>query len=140
MNGKHAGRIPYGYRLDPLDETSLELVEEEAMIVREIIANVAEGSTLYRESKRLNEQAVPSPGWRFKSGERKHGRAWSPTTVAAIVHQSAYSGVHRVKIGNEGYIEREVPPIVALALQKRADATLAENKHRAGPDRQNDRK
>src|SRR5919107_1134533 len=42
--GKHTGRIPYGYRLTP-DEHGLEIVEEEARIVREIIANVAEGST-----------------------------------------------------------------------------------------------
>ena len=61
-NGKHSGRIPFGYRLSPQDESSLEIVEEEAAIVREIISNVAEGSTLYRESKRLNDQAIPSPG------------------------------------------------------------------------------
>src|SRR5215208_2349058 len=77
-NGKHSGRIPFGYRLSPQDESSLEIVEAEAAIVREIISNVAEGSTLYRESKRLNDQAIPSPGWRFKSGERKHGRSWCP--------------------------------------------------------------
>ena len=108
--------------------------------VTEIVANVAEGSTLYREAKRLNEQAVPSPGWRFKSGERKHGVSWSPTTVAGIVHQSAYSGVHRVRIGKEGCIERKVPPIVEPGLQQRAEASLAENKRRASPDRKNDRK
>src|SRR5829696_2533969 len=139
-NGKHSGCIPYGYRLTPQDESSLEIVEEEASVVREIIANVAEGSTLYREAKRLNGQAVPSPGWRFKSGERKYGACWSPTTIAAIVHQSAYSGVHKVKIGNEGCIEREVPPIVEPSLQQRAEATLADNKRRAGPDRKKDRK
>src|SRR5919107_4678110 len=69
-NGKHAGRIPYGYRLN--GDTRLEVVAEEAIIVREIISNVADGSTLYGEAKRLNDLGVPSPGWRFKSGERKH--------------------------------------------------------------------
>src|SRR5918994_808321 len=90
-NGRHAGRIPYGYRLAP-DESGLEIVEEEALVVRQILTNIADGATLYGESKRLNDEGVPSPGWRFKSGERKHGTSWSPTTVAAIVHQSAYSG------------------------------------------------
>ena len=137
-NGKHAGRIPYGYRLAP-DETSLEVVEEEARIVHEIIANMAEGSTLYGESKRLNEEGVPSPGFRFKKGARIHGAAWSPSTVATIVHQSAYSGVHRVKAGDE-YIERQVPPIVDVALQERALAALGANKHRASPRRKNARK
>ena len=96
-NGKHAGRIPYGYRVRGEDGLP-EVVEEEAAIVREIIERVAAGSTLYGESKRLNDQGVPSPGWRFKGGERKYGASWSPTTVAAIVHQAAYSGTHRVKI------------------------------------------
>src|SRR5918996_2833956 len=61
-NGKHAGRIPYGYRVRGEDGL-LEVVEDEAAIVREIIANVAAGSTLYGESKRLNDESVPSPGW-----------------------------------------------------------------------------
>jgi site-specific DNA recombinase len=34
-NGKHSGRIPYGYRLST-DKSSLEVVEEEAAVVREI--------------------------------------------------------------------------------------------------------
>ena len=131
-NGKHTGRIPYGYRLGS-DEVTLVVVEEEAAVVREIIANVSLGSTLYGESKRLNESAVPSPGWRFKSGERKHGRSWSPSTIAGIVHQPAYSGIHEVKIGGEDTITREVPIIV-----ERARAVLAENKRY--PNRKNDRK
>ena len=143
-NGKHSGRIPFGYRLSPQDESSLEIVEEEAAIVREIISNVAEGSTLYRESKRLNDQAIPSPGWRFKSGERKHGRSWCPPTVASNVHQSAYSGVHKVRIDNGEPIERPVPPVVPPGLRERAEAALEENKRRRGGgvphDRKNDRK
>src|ERR671910_3472691 len=38
-NGKQSGRIPYGYRLSA-DKGSLEVVETEARIVREIITNV----------------------------------------------------------------------------------------------------
>ncbi len=137
-NGKHLGRIPYGYRLALTSDTNLVVVEEEADVVREIIANVADGSTLYREAQRLNTLGVPSPGFRFKSGERKHGTSWSPTTVASIVHQSAYSGVHKIMIDNAEPIERPVPPIVVPGLRERAEAALEENKRRA-PDRKNDR-
>jgi site-specific DNA recombinase len=137
-NGKHAGRIPYGYRLSP-EESGLEVVEEEARIVREVLANIAEGSTLYGESKRLNDEGVPSPGWRFK-GERKHGGAWSPSTIRAIIHQSAYSGVHKVRVGKEGHIEREVPSIVEPGLQKRAEGALDANKNRASLARKGARK
>ena len=141
-NGKHAGRIPYGYRVSEAGEDGLlEVVEEEAAIVREIIANVAAGSTLYGESKRLNDEGVPSPGWRFKSGERKHGASWSGSSVAGIVHQGAYSGTHRVKVsgaGGEESISREVPAVVDAGLQQRAIKALAENKRY--PNRKNDRR
>jgi DNA invertase Pin-like site-specific DNA recombinase len=43
-NGKHSGRIPYGYRLSP-DESGLEIVEEESLVVRQILANIEGGST-----------------------------------------------------------------------------------------------
>ena len=139
-NGKFPGRLPYGYRLSP-DERGLEIIAEEAAVVREIIANIAEGSTLYAESKRPNNEGILSPGRRYKNGERKHGPTWSRTTVADFVHQSAYSGVHRVQIGKEGeIIEREVPPIVDPGLQKRAVAALEANKRRASPMRKNARK
>jgi site-specific DNA recombinase len=139
-NGKHAGRLPYGYKLSSeADESALVIVEDEARIVREILANIAEGATLYGESKRLNDEGIPSPGWRFK-GKRKHGGSWSPSTIKAIVNQSAYSGVHRVKAGNDGHIEREVPPIVEPGLRERAEAALEANKHRASPERKGARK
>ena len=136
-NGKHAGRIPYGYRLSPT-EYGLEVVAEEAEIVRQIIEGVAAGSTLYGESKRLNDQGVLAPGRRFK-GARKHGGFWSPSTVRDLVRQSAYSGTHTVKInGGQDLISREVPAIVEPALQQQAIARLAENKRY--PNRQNVRK
>jgi site-specific DNA recombinase len=45
-----------------------------------------------------------------------------------------------VRVGKEGHIEREVPPIVELGLQKRAVAALEANKHRASPERKGARK
>ncbi len=75
-NGKFSGRLPYGYRLSP-DERGLEIVEGEAAVVRQIIANIAEGSTLYSESKRLNDEGIPSPatasGATSGGGTRGHG-------------------------------------------------------------------
>src|SRR5215207_4454946 len=52
-NGTYTGRIPYGYCLD--EGARLNVVADEAAIVREITANIAEGSTLHREAKRLND-------------------------------------------------------------------------------------
>ncbi len=67
-DGKHTGVIPYGYRVRA-EDGRLEVVEEEAGIVREIFANIADGSTPYGEAERLNDLGVPPPGWRYKSGK-----------------------------------------------------------------------
>src|ERR687894_1783395 len=71
-NGKHPGRIPYGYDIAPDD--SFVVVEEEAAVVRHIITNIAEGgSSAYAETKRLNAEGVPSPGKRYKGRARTNG-------------------------------------------------------------------
>ena len=69
--GRHFGAVPYGYRADK--HGYLQIVPEEADIVRDIITNVAEGSTLYREAKRLNNLGIPTSGWRYDSGKRRPG-------------------------------------------------------------------
>jgi site-specific DNA recombinase len=75
--GRHFGAVPYGYRTDA--QGRLQMVPEEAKIVREIVSNVAEGSTLYAEAKRLNDLGVPTPGWRYGSGPRG---AWRTSRMA----------------------------------------------------------
>src|SRR5215211_6159107 len=135
-NGKFVGRLPYGYKLSP-NETGLEVVEEEAWVVRDIIANIAAGASLYSESKRLNDEGIPSPGYRMRSEDRRRGtRSWSPSSVRIIVHQTAYSGTHRVRVegrdGQEEIIERPVPAIVEPGLRERAEAQMVENKSRSG--------
>jgi site-specific DNA recombinase len=143
-NGKFSGRLPYGYRLSP-NERGLQIVEGDAAVVRQIIANIAEGSTLYSESKRLNDEGIPSPGYRFRGDEwRRDAGSWTSSTVGGIVHQTAYSGVHRVRVegrdGREEIIERPVPAIVEPGVRERAEAQLAKNKSRAGELRKNGRR
>jgi site-specific DNA recombinase len=130
-DGRHMGAIPYGYEIAA--DGSFVVVEEEARTVREIIANVAAGATLYSEAKRLNDEGVPSPGHRYRGKPRKHGAGWGHTTVREIVKQRAYVGTHEVKINGGGErIEREVPPIVDPALRQKALSRLKENKRYAG--------
>lgn len=130
-NGRHTGRIPYGYSLD--EDARLVVVVEEAAVVREITANIAEGSTLYAEAKRLNDTGVPSPGQRYGTGKRKPGKSWSVNTIANIVHQGAYSGTHEVKInGGKDRITRESPAIIEPGLREKARSRLAENKRYSG--------
>ena len=55
--GRHMGAVPYGYRTD--EHGHLQIVPEEAAVVRRIIEGVANGSTLYAEAKRLNDLGHP---------------------------------------------------------------------------------
>ncbi len=109
--------------------------------MREIIVRVADGSSLYAEAKRLNNLGIPTPGWRYGDGKKRPGAPlWSVATVSNIVHQSAYSGTHKVRTnGGQDVIEQAVPPVLAdRGLQERAAAALTEN--RRYPDRKNERK
>ena len=138
-SGRHFGVAPYGYRAD--EHGYLQVVPEEAEIVREIIGRVAEGSSLYAEAKRLNDLGVPTPGFRYGSREKHPGsRLWSVATISNIVHQSAYSGIHKVKTnGGKDVIEQAVMPILDdQVVQERAAAALMENKRY--PNRKNDRR
>ena len=69
--GRHFGAVPYGYCTD--DQGHLQIVPDEAEVVREIIEHVTEGSTLYAEAKRLNELGLPTPGWRYSKGKKRPG-------------------------------------------------------------------
>src|SRR5215217_5334050 len=123
--GKHFGAAPYGYRTD--ESGFLQIVPEEAEIVREIIENVAEGSTLYAEAKRLNDLGLATPGWRYGNGKKRTGaKLWSVMTVSNIVRQPAYSGVHRVSTnGGKDITEQTVPPILdEPGRQERAENSL----------------
>jgi site-specific DNA recombinase len=129
--GKHFGRIPYGYDISSEDGKGFVVVEDEACVVREIIANVAAGATLYSEAKRLNDESKPSPGYKYRGKRRKHGVSWCHTTVRGIVTQRAYSGTHVVN-AHKGLMERPVPAIVEPELQQKALARLQENKQYSG--------
>jgi len=133
--GKYMGRVPYGYKTD--EGSRLQVVTEEAEVVRAIFRNVADGSTLYAEAKRLNDLGVAGAGHRYGSREGVPGWRWTNTTISGIVRQRAYSGTHEVRIGGDA-IEREVPAIVSPELQERARAALRENKRR--PNREGNRR
>ena len=127
--GKHLGAIPLGY--DVGEDGAFVVVEDEARLVREIIANVADGGTLYSEAKRLNDESEPSPGRKYRGRPREHGPAWCHSTVRGIVNQGAYGGTHVVRALG-GPVERAVPAIVEPELREKALARLAENRRYSG--------
>jgi hypothetical protein len=111
------GAIPNGYEIT--QDNSFVVVEEEARVVRQIIANIAAGATPYSEAKRLNDEGEPSPGHRYRGKPRKHGAGWAHSTIRELIRQRAYVGTHVVRInGGTESIERPVPAIVDPALRE----------------------
>src|SRR5829696_3351167 len=130
-NGKHMGPIPYGYRASPKDG-HLEVVEEEAEIIRQIFANIAGGSTLNAEAQRLNALSVPPPSWKYIGTKHKVATQWRGPSLRLTVRQRAYSGVHEVKLSTGEVVEQIVPQIVTPELQQEALARLEENRRYSG--------
>ena len=81
-NATQLGCIPFGYDID--EAGAFVVVEEQARIVREIIASIAAGGTLYSEAKRLNDEGVSSPG-------RSTGAAHACTAPARATRPSGAS-------------------------------------------------
>ncbi|MDP8925869.1 MAG: recombinase family protein [Actinomycetota bacterium] len=126
--GKYMGVVPYGYVANK--DARLEIVPEEAEVVRKIFGHIVEGASLYSVAKDLNEGHIPPPGKRYGSGKRRWQNRWAPTTVRNIIHQRAYSGIHEVTLGGSERVERPVPAIIDPLLQEQAKAALAEGKRR----------
>ena len=125
--GKQPGRVPYGYRIG--EDGAFEVVEDEARVLAQIFTNIAEGSTIYREVKRLNYEGVPAPGYRISGKERVPGKRWNTTAVSIMLNSPTYVGKHEVRVnGGEEVIVRDVPAIVTPALRGRVKRILAENR------------
>ena len=81
--GKQPGRVPYGYRIG--DGGRFEVVEDEARVLTQIFTNIAGGSTIYREVRRLNDEGIPAPGYRVSGKARVPGKRWNTATVSVML-------------------------------------------------------
>ncbi len=104
LAGYVAGSWPYGYRA-VVDEdlefpgaigraatkgTRLEVVEDQASVVRRIFELYAEGNTIWNIAVRLNQEGVPRNS-QFRS--RGNGKGWPGDAIKKILHNEKYKGV-----------------------------------------------
>jgi DNA invertase Pin-like site-specific DNA recombinase len=73
---------PFGYRVKDND---LIIVEEEAVVVRELFSLYCEGATMAALAESLNEQGLMT----------KRGHRWTLYSVRHILHNPAYAGYRR---------------------------------------------
>lgn len=88
-DGRHAGGRAYGYRPIPGQPGELEIVEDEAAVVRRIFADYAAGTSPREIAGALNREAVAPP----------RGRLWNASTIngsrqrgAGILQNELYVG------------------------------------------------
>lgn len=136
------GFAPYGYRrVGRQWQAQLEIVEEEAQVIRRIFEWYAEGVPTKDMAERL--RGTPSPGDLRRPSTKKFGYGvWSAGVVTHIVRDEIYAGVYYanktttvegVKQENpkEEWIAIEVPAIVSRELWERCQERLARAKRDA---------
>lgn len=74
----------YGYDPKPDGERGVVINEEEAAVVRMIVATRLEGKAVHRIAFMLNEMGIPT----------KRGNKWESRQVNAILRREAYTGVY----------------------------------------------
>jgi DNA invertase Pin-like site-specific DNA recombinase len=103
LRGFHAGIVPYGYRMVPVHNTAdptavgraaalgckLEVVEEQAAIVRRIFQQFVDGNGVVAIGRQLNAEKIPPPG-SVRAGRRN--AEWSRGTVRRILRNSTFRG------------------------------------------------
>ncbi|MCL5116954.1 MAG: recombinase family protein [Firmicutes bacterium] len=90
QGGFAGGKAPYGYRRDK--EGGLEVVPEEAEIVRHVFALSKRGLGTKAIAARLNEEGYPT----------RSGRPWIFTTIKGILENAKYEGLVEYYFEDEG--------------------------------------
>ncbi|MGN0707589.1 MAG: recombinase family protein [Faecalibacterium sp.] len=164
QNGEAVNRIIYGYRYAEEYEIlptgypirKVEIVEEEAKVVRRIFEEAAAGSSYIDVARRLNREGIPAPQGRCgkkkgdddrqAAGRLKEGLyiGWTGQHISRILRLERYCGdvvmgktyavdnlTHKRKRNNgemdKAYIKNHHPPIISRELFERAQCVVERN-------------
>jgi hypothetical protein len=103
LKGMQPGGKCYGYRNIPIEDPTrsakygrsavsgvrLEIVEEEATVVRRIFETYARGGSLATISKQLNAEGILAP----QPPRTRQIRAWGPSSIREMIRNERYRGV-----------------------------------------------
>lgn len=130
LAGRPAGKPLYGYRRI-YDGTSgalerVDIVPEQAQVVREIVDRLLHGESVRAVTLDLNDRGIPTAT----------GKAWHPVTVRRTAMNPAYAGlrVHRGEVVGEAMWE----PIIPVEQHRALVARMTDperSKHRPGGQR-----
>ena len=151
--GEVANELIYGYRwadsntlmLSGYKYRNIEIVPEEAKVVRRVFQDVADGKTYINIARMLNaEKVIPPLRKSDGSGEAKRCRKWLGRHIYNIITNERYTGCvrtqktfvsdplkHNVK-RNKGNLEQHIvpshhPAIISIELFEVAQAVVEKN-------------
>ena len=121
---KNCGASPYGYTNPPAKDPKrgkLQIVQDEALVVRRVFGLSADGNSDLKIAKTLNDRGIPSP----------RGGQWGKTTIRRMLDNPAYigtlaSGVWKRVPGTSGFVRDYENP----------NAEVVENAHEPIIDRE----
>ncbi|MCM1488692.1 MAG: recombinase family protein [Firmicutes bacterium] len=105
----NGGRMPYGYRRGA--DGKFEIVDSEAVIVRELFSRVAGGEKLSHIVSDFERRCVPT----------KYGGKWRTCTLRSMLMNEIYAGVYHF---GEVKTEGGVPAIVDAAIWEEVKAHM----------------
>ncbi len=112
------GSAPYGYRRNPEDKTKLQIVEEEAVVIRRVFELTNQRYSKTEICRIFNEENIPTPLQSMSSRQKVDYRKaasknlqWTVDMVRKIINDKNYIGCMvygKTKIPNPG-TRKEVP-------------------------------
>jgi site-specific DNA recombinase len=125
------GPIPFGYDQDEQGRLVPSQREvggtTEADLARSVFHRIAAGSSTVAEARRLDSLGV-FPGRRYSRHDViMSGGRWQPSRINAMVRNTLYIGRHVFK-SQYGPIDREVLPLVDVAVWQQVQRTLVTNR------------
>jgi len=124
---------PFGYKVIGEKRDALEVVEEEAAIVRQVFGWATRGDngsgpmSIWGIARKLSGMKVLTHQDKLGYKRRINSSGvWSPNAVSRLLAQTAYIGYYRTVFNGIEY-DVPVPPIVSRDVYARAQAMRAEN-------------
>jgi len=123
---------PYGYKINDRRD-ALEVVDEEAAIVREVFVWYTRGNngdgplSMWEIARRLSARHVPTHMDKLGYKRRSHeAGVWSPNAVSRLLAQTAYAGFYRTVFSGVEY-DVPVPFIIAREVYEQAQVMREQN-------------
>lgn len=122
QDGHSTGGRAFGYTTVPVDPSNPRsrrryvTDESAAAVVRRIFEMYADGNSLVGIATRLNNEAVPSPGAKWKRTKRRADSKWLNSAIFAIINNPIYVG--RVVWGRSTWVKHP-----RTGVRTRRDAT-----------------